>query len=332
LFVAGLSDVRIATNRYVVVDKNAALVAETVPRNARPALIADRLGEGVSRKPRQSLATALFRPLAARIRSSLAGPRILSLEEPTAMVGQANNNYGHWHMDVLSSVGLLQTLGLDQQVTLLTSELIPYRRRSLELMGVDLERVREVRPADLEGSHVHCRCLVVPSLMSVNYGHVPPWQQTVYDRIRVALLREAEELTVGFPKKIYVDRSNVSKRKCLNEPELAERLKNHGFTIIEPQRLTYDEQVLAFAKADVIVGCMGAGMMNVVFAQRGASVIEVVPPGYHDRYLWKKFASMAGAHHQGIMVPPGEVEDDESGEQWSIPDVDALSAEILRLA
>lgn len=317
VFVAGINGAKIGTERYVVVGKDDRIVGETIPTSIRRQL-----------KPGQFSDSEAFVQQTRRLEASLDGPRIAHLSGVVALLAQANNNYAHWHMDVLSSLVLLQELNLDTKINLLTSELKSYRRRSLEVLGVDFNRVHQIPSEQLASRHVTCDRLLVPSILAVHYGHIPFWQQRVFDRISSLILREHGNGAGRFAKYLYVDRSNDAKRRCRNEAELIGRLIPLGFKVIDPRDMEYDEEVLTYANADVIVGCMGAGLMNVLFARRGSTLVELKPPKHHKTNLWKTCAELAGCHHHSILYEDDGADPD--GDSWGIPDVDATVAEIRR--
>ena len=64
-------------------------------------------------------------------------------------------------------------------------------------------------------------------------------------------------------------------RGLLNEAELAGALEKIGFTVIEPERLAFEDQAALFASANVIVGLGGAGMFNTVFSRPGTKVVTI---------------------------------------------------------
>jgi capsular polysaccharide biosynthesis protein len=61
----------------------------------------------------------------------------------------------------------------------------------------------------------------------------------------------------------------------LNEDKLAERLADLAFEIIEPERLTTEEQIATFASADMVVGPSGSAMFNVVFCRPGTKLVDI---------------------------------------------------------
>lgn len=319
IYLAGVNDAQIGTPRYLVAGKNHRVLADSIPTAVRREL---RPGQEWTENTR-------LREHTSRLTDALNGPCIAHLDGVVAMIAEANNNFAHWHMDVLSSLLLLQELKIDTKVTLLTPELKSYRRRSLELLGVDFNRVREVPSDSLTNCHISCERLLFPSLLSVQYGNISFWQQRVFDRIARLVFLQHGNGADRFAKRVYVDRSNDQKRKCRNEAQLIERLVPLGFTILDPRDMEYDEEVLTYANADVIVGCMGAGLMNVLFARPGATMIELKPPQHHRTNLWKTCAMLAGARHHSILYhqDDGSPREDDS---WIIPNVDATVDEIRR--
>ncbi len=81
--------------------------------------------------------------------------------------------------------------------------------------------------------------------------------------------------TIVDPKKIFISRSGA-KRRILNEFEIFTSLFEHlGFILLNPDTLSFSEQLRIFAGADVIAGEHGAAHTNVLFAPPGCLVIEI---------------------------------------------------------
>jgi hypothetical protein len=88
------------------------------------------------------------------------------------------------------------------------------------------------------------------------------------------------EASGSYGEKIFISRRDISRlsdgyRALMSEDALCDALALRGFTIVEPERLPFPEQVRAFAGARVIVGLGGAGMFNVVFAKPGTRVVTI---------------------------------------------------------
>ena len=63
---------------------------------------------------------------------------------------------------------------------------------------------------------------------------------------------------------------------------MIEALEGLGFSPIQPDKLSFDEQALTFAEAEVIVCEFGAAMANAMFCRPGTKVVEIIAEGQHD--------------------------------------------------
>lgn len=112
-------------------------------------------------------------------------------------------------------------------------------------------------------------------------------------------------LTDKTGRRLFVMRENVTRRRLLNQDELAERLAALGFTCVDPGTLSFKEQVALFQGASVVVGVHGAGLTNVLFGPQEGALIELTPDGaqpfYKDLALARKWkvAQLASRPAQG---------------------------------
>ena len=60
-----------------------------------------------------------------------------------------------------------------------------------------------------------------------------------------------------------------------NEAELAEFMQSIGFTCVEPQLLSAEDQIAMFGGAHHIAGLGGAGMFNAVFCRKHAKLLDI---------------------------------------------------------
>ncbi|OQP87249.1 hypothetical protein BTR14_07495 [Rhizobium rhizosphaerae] len=80
--------------------------------------------------------------------------------------------------------------------------------------------------------------------------------------------------------KLFISRKrrsdlNPSYRRLVNEDALLAAVAELGFTIIEPEYLSFSDQISLFSKAKVIVGLGGAGMFNCVFCAPGTKIVTI---------------------------------------------------------
>ena len=80
-------------------------------------------------------------------------------------------------------------------------------------------------------------------------------------------------------RRLYVTRRLARCGRFTNEQELEPILLDHGFEIIEAERLSFIEQVRLFSQAEVVTGPHGAGLTNILFAE-SCKVLELFQPSY----------------------------------------------------
>lgn len=93
------------------------------------------------------------------------------------------------------------------------------------------------------------------------------------------------------PRKLYL-RRNSGTRRLLNSTEIERLLLDRGFRIVEPEHLTFVEQLSMFRWADVIIGATGAACANIVFCRPGTRVAILM--GKHQNMPYRYWANMAG--------------------------------------
>jgi capsular polysaccharide biosynthesis protein len=82
-------------------------------------------------------------------------------------------------------------------------------------------------------------------------------------------------------RRIFLSRRSVTLqsggryRALLNEDELVEGFTDQGFEIIEPEGLSFADQIRIFRESELVVGLGGAALFNVVFCRPGTRVVSI---------------------------------------------------------
>ena len=93
--------------------------------------------------------------------------------------------------------------------------------------------------------------------------------------------RARREASPNTSEKIFVARRSITRRlggkyrALVNEDEVIELLTRRGYTIVEPELLTFEQQVCVFRSARVVVGLGGAAMFNTVFCKPATRVLSI---------------------------------------------------------
>ena len=80
-------------------------------------------------------------------------------------------------------------------------------------------------------------------------------------------------------KKIWISRQNAPKRKISNFDIIKPILINNGFEILEYENLTLEMQISISNNCKVLGGIHGAGLTNMLFMNKGCTLIEVRAEG-----------------------------------------------------
>lgn len=81
---------------------------------------------------------------------------------------------------------------------------------------------------------------------------------------------------------VYVSRNRASSRRLLNEEQLVPRLEARGFRSYTMEEMTVKQQLEIFGHAKMVVMPHGAAGSNIVFAQPGCVLIEMMPLTYEN--------------------------------------------------
>lgn len=88
---------------------------------------------------------------------------------------------------------------------------------------------------------------------------------------------------------IYI-RRNSNARNISNADMIEQQLVAYGFTIIEPEKLSFIEQAKLFSGAKVIIGATGAAMANAIFCQPGTQIGILI--ANHRKLLYRYWGNM----------------------------------------
>lgn len=246
-YVATLEDVLVDTGYWSVIDGDRLYSRETHDRTvANASFVSGR----VSRDGQVVIA-------------SVAEPAV-TVEEPCVLLG-GDDNYSHWLARNLLKLSLLEGAPEQKLPLLVNADLRRYQLEYLAALGIEEARLVKVP----RGQFVRCRRLVVPTLLR-NHPHMPVgigWIRAQLARF-LAPSDEAVDL-------VYLSRRDSEVRRLLNEAGLAAALAEKGFRILVASEMHVSEQIRAFSRARVVVSPHGAGLTNLIFAPRGALVLEI---------------------------------------------------------
>jgi hypothetical protein len=167
-------------------------------------------------------------------------------------------------------------------------------------------RLREVLGSDLGGAHI-CYPMIhrkyekdLLEMLDLPEGRVIDCRQArgvIADKITIVPMAgwfrgnpNAELLrsqllpasdTKG-PERLYLARGG--RRRCLNDAPIIERCKELGFVVVDESPRTISEQIELYRDAKILFGPHGSAFTNMVWAESGAHIIEMVPTTFDVSY------------------------------------------------
>lgn len=201
----------------------------------------------------------------------------------------ATINYGHFLMDALPRLDLLERAGVSLAAADHIYCAVPNQRavRLLDELGIPRER----RIYAEAGVAVRADLSILPSYPAGRRNY-PPWV--------AAFLNDRLGVSARTPtRRLYVPRS--AHRRISNIEELWPFLEAHGFETFDAG--AEEDPRHAFAEAAVVVGGHGAGLADLAFCRPGTAVLELVPDSHPMPY----YATLVGAAglHYGYLLGEG---------------------------
>jgi capsular polysaccharide biosynthesis protein len=191
-----------------------------------------------------------------------SAPRI---DEPCVLLGGSPSHY-HWLVEYLPRVYAASLVpDLRGLKLVVDTALTPVQEESLRLLGIGADRLVKIDPVRPQPF----RTLWVPSLLVESFSVHP----AALHWLRTAFLDAAPTAEPGY--RLFVSRRDASLRRLVNEDEIAAILAPLGYRTVVGSALGFTEQARTFARAETIVAVAGAGLANMIFAPREATVLEL---------------------------------------------------------
>ena len=90
----------------------------------------------------------------------------------------------------------------------------------------------------------------------------------------------------GAGARLFVARNPRHGRGITNSRDVMACLARLGFKTIDPDRMSFIDQVAAFTSASIVVGQMGAAMTNTMFCTPGTTLLYLAPRGWVEPFYW----------------------------------------------
>ena len=105
-------------------------------------------------------------------------------------------------------------------------------------------------------------------------------------------------------KKFILSRKGTSERQILNADYLLNALPEGEFSIVDTSELPFEDQVLLFYNAELVIATHGAGLTNIIFGRK-LTVIELFPEDRKitDQMVFVQLSEVLGFDHYLFTYP-----------------------------
>lgn len=226
-------------------------------------------------------------------------------------------NYAHWLTEVLPRIAAFCSVEQYANIPIVVDDGL--HRNIMESLALVVGSDREIITLPV-GRAINVGILYITSVS----GYVPferrntklaghshgLFSSLAFDWLRKRLLSFGDKLPLqDFPRKIYLRRKSGG-RKITNANEIEELLVDNGYVIVEPEKLTFLQQLALFGSVDEIVAPSGAALANLIFARADARVHILI--GKYDGTSYWYWQNMACASGKQVVYSLGELSNSQS--------------------
>ena len=93
-------------------------------------------------------------------------------------------------------------------------------------------------------------------------------------------------------------------RSIVNIDAVKDLLDRWSIEMVDPSRLTLQEQVALFASTQLLIGVHGAGLTNMLYMPAGGAILELLPPLYATASYWGIASTLGIAYHHLVCHDP----------------------------
>lgn len=203
--------------------------------------------------------------------------KISKSRKTVAFLGEwIGDNYFHWLTDVVGDYWFIINSGVDiKEIDLFVypggNE--QWQHEILSIIGIPEHKRISIN--DIETTYGIDA--LFPYRSKASSYVMPTWISTA--------LRE----TLGYDvtggtgqRRLYLSRKDAKRRRIINESEIRDALNEKGFTEVQCEGMTFNDQKSLFGNAEIIVAAHGASLTNIIWCKEGTKIIDILPDTKSD--------------------------------------------------
>jgi capsular polysaccharide biosynthesis protein len=245
---------------------------------------------------------ALIDPKSGRIRWLLHDNAPEPIPVAATFVDACASNYAHWVTEVLPRIVLFCAEDRFRSIPIVVNDGL--HKNIMESLFLVAGTEREIITLSIG------RALAVNKLYLTSVAGYVPFERRknklsghshgVFSPLAFGALRNHlnalgwKNEQEAWPEKIFL-RRNSGVRKVANSTELEALLVAQGYVIVEPEKLSFLEQVGLFSNVKVVVASSGAAIANIIFCKPASKILILISKQPHTSYwYWQNMATASG--------------------------------------
>lgn len=227
------------------------------------------------------------------------------VEKGILISGRASFNYFHWLIEYLPKLyTVFGDRSLDHVPLVISASTPAQGLQALDLLAGSTRSRYIVQ----SGKRTKFHRLIIPSTPTYlpDRFDIPLWTTGALSAQHIHFLREQIlsklNLVTETPARnlVYLVRRSPGQRNAQNASEVESLFRDAGFQIVQPEQLSFEEQVRLFHGARVVVGAGGAGLTNLIFCQPNAHIFSLVSDQMRDFPIFANLADLVGVNFQHV--------------------------------
>ena len=197
--------------------------------------------------------------------------KITRLDNILYVTTSNSQNFFHWFLDVLQKLEFIDQ-SRDQILNFKYKIIIPngynnsYSRKSLEAFDLNF--------------YYQEKNEIIISEQSILLPNIAPTGNYRKNQVLKLSRRMKNHWTKNITnnlnnKRIYISRKNAQRRKLKNEDEIIPILKKYGFTILDFDKLNFEEQLKNILNSEILISIHGAGLTHMLWMNQKSKVLEI---------------------------------------------------------
>ncbi|SFF18421.1 glycosyltransferase family 61 protein [Methylobacterium sp. 13MFTsu3.1M2] len=207
----------------------------------------------------------------------------LSIEAGLSMFGLQSRNYGHWFCEFVPRMLAYNDPRCPDGIPLCIDDHMPATHEEVvRLLDTRDRPIIKLPPRPVAFGRLGLA--PVPAFFPFEMRPGQPvydtiWPADILVDLRTRILDSARArgaLSGRTGRRLFISRKAFAQRQLVNEVEIAEALRPHGFEVITPETMTFLEQVDAFHAADIIVGSSSSALTNGLFCRPDCRILGLI--------------------------------------------------------